>query len=109
MGSPPEHTLGEPLHVIRLHDPRFTPLDATGARTFGGRWNSPGAEVVYAALSYGGAVLETRVHANVRTPPPREIAVITIPAEARVSELRPSDLPGWDDADQAASRAAGDA
>ncbi len=109
MGSPPEHTLGEPLNVIRLHDPRFTPLDTTGARTFGGRWNSPGADVVYASLSYGGAVLETRVHANVRTPPPREIAVITIPADARVAELRASDLPGWDDADQAAGRAAGDA
>jgi RES domain-containing protein len=109
MGSPPEHTLGLPLHVIRLHDPRFTPLDATGAQTFGGRWNSPGANVVYAALSYGGAILETRVHANVRTPPPREIAVITIPAAARIAEIRPTDLPGWDDTDQIASRVAGDA
>jgi RES domain-containing protein len=109
MGSPPEHALGEPLHVIRLHDPRFTPLDATGARMYGGRWNSPGAEVVYTALSYGGAILETRVHANVRTPPSREIAVVTIPAGLHVAEFRPSDLPGWDDADQAASRAAGDA
>ncbi len=109
MGSPPEHALGLPLHVIRLHDPRSAPLDATGARMYGGRWNSPGAEVVYAALSYGGAVLETRVHANVRTPPPREIAVITIPAEVRVAELRSADVPGWDDADQSASRSAGDA
>jgi RES domain-containing protein len=109
MGSPPEHTLGLPLHVIRLHDPRFTPLDAAGARTFGGRWNSPGSEVVYAALGYGGAILETRVHANVRTPPPRDIAVITIPAELRIAELRAADLPGWDDPDQIASRVAGDA
>jgi RES domain-containing protein len=109
MGSPPEHTLGEPLHVIRLHDPRFTALDATGARTFGGRWNSPGVEVVYASLSYGGAVLETRVHANVRTPPPRDIAVITIPAGVRVAEIVAADLSGWDDADQEASRTAGDA
>ncbi len=109
MGSPPEHTLGLPLRVIRLHDPRFTPLDSTGARTYGGRWNSPGAEVVYAALSYGGAVLETRAHANVRTPPPREIAVVTIPADVRVAELRAEDLPGWDDVDQSASRSAGDA
>jgi RES domain-containing protein len=109
MGFPPEHTLGGPLHVIRLHDPRFAPLDATGARMYGGRWNSPGADVVYASVSYGGAVLETRVHANVRTPPPREIAVITIPAEVRVAELRASDIAGWDDADQSASRAAGDA
>jgi len=109
MDSPPELTLGEPLHVIRLHDPRFTALDTTGARTYGGRWNSPGAVVVYAAMSYGGAVLETRVHANVRTPPPREIAVITIPVDVPIAELRAADLPGWDDADQVASRAAGDA
>jgi RES domain-containing protein len=109
MGSPPEHTLGLPLHVIRLHDPRFPALDATGARTYGGRWNSPGAEVVYGALSYGGAILETRVHANVRTPPPRDIVVITIPANVRISELRPVDLAGWDESDQSVSRAAGDA
>lgn len=108
MGSPPERTLGEPLHVIRLHDPRFAALDASGARTFGGRWNSTGAEVVYASLSYGGALLETRVHANVRTPPPREIAVITIPAGVGISEIVTADAPGWDDADQAASRTAGD-
>jgi len=109
MGSPPEHTLGEALHVVRLHDPRFAALDAGGARTFGGRWNSPGAEIVYASLSYGGAILETRVHANVRTPPPRDIAVITIPVGVRIAEIVAHDLPGWDDADQVASRAAGDA
>ena len=109
MGSPSERTLDEPLHVVRLHDPRFAPLDATGARLLGGRWNSPGADVAYAALTYGGAILETRVHANVCTPPPREIAVITIPAGVRVSQLHARDVRGWDDADQVASRAAGDA
>ena len=109
MGSPLERSLCAPLHVIRLHDPRFAPLDVTGARSYGGRWNSPGADVVYAALSYGGAILETRAQANVRTPPPREIAVITIPAGVLVSELSAADVPGWDDADQVASRAAGDA
>lgn len=109
MGSPPEHTLGEALHVVRLHDPRFAALDAGGARTFGGRWNSPGADIVYASLSYGGAILETRVHANVRTPPPRDIAAITVPAGLRIAEIVTSELSGWDDADQIISRAAGDA
>jgi RES domain-containing protein len=109
MGSPSERTLSEPLQVIRLHDPNDAPLDATGARLHGGRWNSPGADVVYAALTYAGAILETRVHANVRRPPPREIAVITIPAGVRVSELTAADVRGWDDADQVASRTAGDA
>jgi RES domain-containing protein len=109
MGSPSERTLDEPLEVFRLHDPRFPPLDPAGARLHGGRWNSRGAEVVYAALTYAGAVLETRVHANVRIPPPRLIAVITIPAGIRISELTAEDVRGWDHADLVASRAAGDA
>ena len=109
MGSPPERTLSETLEVFRLHDPRFAPLDATGARIHGGRWNSPDAEVVYASLTYGGAILETRVHANVRTPPPRTIAVITIPAGVRIAELTAEDVPGWDQADLVLSRTSGDA
>lgn len=109
MDSPSERTLGEPFQVVRLHDPRFAPLDPAGARLHGGRWNSPGAEVVYAALTYGGAILETRVHANVRVPPPRDIAVITIPAGLVISELTAADVRGWDDPDQIAARAAGDA
>jgi RES domain-containing protein len=109
MGSPSERTLREPLRVIRLHDPKFAPLDATGARLYGGRWNSIGANVIYAALTYGGAILETRVHAIAHIPPPREIAVITIPAGVRISEVRTADVPGWDDAGFSASRAVGDA
>lgn len=109
MGSPSERTLSEPLKLFRLHDPRFAPLDATGARLHGGRWNGPGAEVVYASLSFAGAILETRVHANVRTPPPRRIAVITIPAGVRIAELTAEDVRGWDDADLVPSRTAGDA
>lgn len=108
MGFPPERALDEPLYVIRLHHPRFEALDGTGAQLYGGRWNSPGANVVYAALSYGGAILETRVHANARRPPRREIAVITIPAGTRISELAASDAKDWDDVQGNTSRAAGD-
>jgi RES domain-containing protein len=109
MGSPSERTLSEPLDVFRLHDPRFEPLDSSGARLHGGRWNSPGSDVVYASLTFAGAILETRVHANVRTPPPRRIAVITIPAGVRIAELDAQDVRGWDDTDLIASRTAGDA
>jgi RES domain-containing protein len=108
MASPPERTLHEPLRVIRLHHPRFAALDASGAQLYGGRWNSPGGIIVYAALTYGGAILETRVHANADRPPPREIVVITIPPGVRVSEIDAHDLPGWDHDDQIASRRAGD-
>ena len=107
MASPPERTLHEPLRVIRLHHPSFAALNASGAQLYGGRWNSPGGSIVYAALTYGGAILETRVHASADTPPPREIAAITIPAGVRVSEIYAHDLPGWDHDDQIASRRAG--
>ncbi|MFI5233711.1 MAG: RES family NAD+ phosphorylase [Gemmatimonadales bacterium] len=108
MASPSERTLHEPLRVIRLHHPRFAALDASGAQLYGGRWNSPGGTILYAALTYGGAILETRVHANADRPPRREIAVITIPSGVRVSEIDAHDLPGWDHEDQATSRRAGD-
>ena len=107
MASPPERTLHEPLRVIRLHHPSFAALNASGAQLYGGRWNSPGGSIVYAALTYGGAILETRVHANADRPPPREISAITIPAGVRISEIYAHDLPGWDDDNQIASRRAG--
>ena len=109
MASPPERTLHEPLRVIRLHHPRFAALDASGAQLYGGRWNSPGGIIVYAALTYGGAILETRVHANADRPPPREIAVITILPGVRVSEIDAYALPEWDHDNQIASRRAGNA
>ena len=108
MASPSERTLYEPLRVIRLHHPRFPALDASGAQLYGGRWNSPGRTILYAALTYGGAILETRVHANADRPPPREIAAITIPTGIRISEIDAHDLPGWDHEDQLTSRRAGD-
>jgi RES domain-containing protein len=40
-------------------------LSGEGARLFGGRWNPPGAPVVYASESRALAVLETFVHLTV--------------------------------------------
>lgn len=37
-------------------------LSGTGARLYGGRWNSPGRPLVYAAADAALAVLEIRVH-----------------------------------------------
>ena len=46
----------------RLCREPFADLSGEGARRFGGRWNSPGRPLVYAASSAALAVLEVRVH-----------------------------------------------
>lgn len=48
--------------VHRLAKAAFTALDGEGARLFGGRWNSPGRPMIYAAASPSLAVLEVLVH-----------------------------------------------
>jgi RES domain-containing protein len=40
----------------------FADLSGEGARLYGGRWNSPGRPVVYAAEAAAHAVLKVRVH-----------------------------------------------
>jgi RES domain-containing protein len=46
----------------RLCREPFADLTGEGARRYGGRWNSAGRAVVYAASSASLAVLEVRVH-----------------------------------------------
>ncbi|MGY6029374.1 RES family NAD+ phosphorylase [Phytobacter sp. AG2a] len=42
-----------------------TAFDGYGARTFGGRWNSPGQDCVYLGSSKALCVLETLVHLDI--------------------------------------------
>lgn len=48
--------------VWRICRAPFADLSGDGARFYGGRWNSPGRSLVYAAESAALAVLEVRVH-----------------------------------------------
>lgn len=48
--------------VYRLCKAVHAALDGEGARLWGGRWNSPGRPMVYAAASPSLAVLEVLVH-----------------------------------------------
>lgn len=53
-------------------------LTGEGARRYGGRWNSPGAAVVYASESRALAVLETFVHLTLEA---RVIAFVLLTLE----------------------------
>ncbi len=50
------------MRVWRVCRRPFADLSGEGARLYGGRWNSPGRPMVYAAQSAALAVLEMRVH-----------------------------------------------
>lgn len=50
------------MKAYRLCSPWHKPWDATGAQRRGGRWNSPGLAVLYAASSISLACLEILVH-----------------------------------------------
>jgi RES domain-containing protein len=51
-----------PLRLYRVCRAKHARLDGLGAKSVGGRWNSPGRAVVYMAESISLAVLENLVH-----------------------------------------------
>jgi RES domain-containing protein len=99
-----------PLIAYRIADARHPIFDGTGAALLGGRWNSPGHPVIYAATSYAGAMIERLVHAGTgRLPKSQKAVVITIPARVSREEWSAGRLPrGWDHVDTIAARALGD-
>ncbi len=63
----------------RLCRESFADLSGEGARRYGGRWNSPGRPLIYAASTAALAVLEVRVHLDL--PPellPDDYVLVTI-------------------------------
>lgn len=96
--------------AYRIADSRYPIFDPTGAAINGGRWNSVGKRVIYAAESYAGAMLEVLAHRNAQTLPKHHKTVrILIPVDLKIESVYPRDLPGWDDEDERVPRAFGDA
>jgi RES domain-containing protein len=95
----------------RIADGRFDPFSPVGALLVGGRWNSPGLGVIYASLSYAGAMLECLAHAGIGRVPRTHVAVEIAIAETVAIERHDAiSLPaGWDLADLSVARAFGDA
>ena len=76
------------LTAYRLADERYPIFDGGGAMLLGGRWNSPGRRVIYAALTFAGAMLEVLVHTNTgRVPTHHAYVGIFIPATVPVERL----------------------
>jgi RES domain-containing protein len=95
--------------VWRISKARYDPWDASGAEWYGGRWNSPGAAVLYTADTYAGAILEILVHQTEprSLPGPHRAMRADVPDDL-VEAVSEEDAPGWDQRDYAAARAAGD-
>lgn len=97
------------MRAFRIADRRFAIFDGTGARLIGGRWNSPGRPIIYAAETFAGAVLEVLVHSNLgRVPSNHRLIEINIPDDVPMHSVAVADLPGWDKSDFRVSRKYGD-
>jgi RES domain-containing protein len=97
------------MFVYRIADARHPIFDPTGAMLHGGRWNSAGVSVIYAAETYSGAILELLVHANLRClPVNHRVIEIAIPDEVSIETVSASQVLDWDLPDMYASRSFGD-
>lgn len=73
------------MRIWRLALGRFHELDGEGARLYGGRWNSPGIPLVYAATHITLALLEQLVHLDAkRLPVALRAFAIDLPDDAPV-------------------------
>lgn len=80
-----------------LQDARFAATwnSGIGAFTVGGRWNSPGRHVIYAAIDPSTAILEVAVHKGfkVLNTLPHNLHSFTIADPSFVNVVRPTDVP----------------
>ncbi len=84
------------MHVFRIVRQRFVSeaLTGDGARRDGGRWNSRGNAIVYAAVSRSLAVLELLVYVDSDTAP-ADLVLLTVrlPDAAPVETMAANQLP----------------
>ncbi len=101
---------GRIARAFRIADRRHKVFDGEGAAIFGGRWNSQGCRVIYAAETYAGAMLEILVNANIgRIPKHQAWVEILIPDDVSAEEVDENNLSHWDAPDLRAGRKFGDA
>jgi RES domain-containing protein len=67
-----------------------------GAALVGGRWNSPGREVIYCADSFALAVLEMLVKLGRAALPTNYVCGTLRMSEGLIEDLDAERLPGWD-------------
>ena len=72
-------------------------LSGKGASISGGRWNSPGTEIIYTAANRSLAMAEVAVHFSIATLPAGYMMMtLTLPDSLSVSVTEPDTLPaGW--------------
>jgi len=82
------------MRAWRLCRAPYQALDGKGARLYGGRWNSPGRNVVYAASTLSLAALEYLAHIDIADIPDDLVAIqVELPADAAVENRAVSSLP----------------
>lgn len=97
------------MKLYRIGSRRHALFDGTGAFLYGGRWNSRGRRIIYAAQSLSGARLELLVHLPSGDVPADHAWIeIEVPADIRIDTLDEAACPDWRAQDYAATQAIGD-
>lgn len=98
------------MQIYRIGDERHPLWDGTGAALVGGRWNSPGRQVIYGSLSFACAMLEILAHANIgRVPLTHRFLVAGVSDDITVERHSAASLPvGWDVDNSSSARNFGD-
>lgn len=83
------------MQVFRLAREAFAhSLSGKGAALYGGRWNSPGIDMIYTAGNRSLAMAEVAVHLTLATlPPDYRMITIFIPDSVAIKKMRVSQLP----------------